>query len=145
MSPPSHVNGPIFLYLFIYIYVTGTAHIVMLYVLLILRAHSPLAKHSTSNYDPAFHTHDTIIILNSRHWSCSGTCAVLGFQTTSDAILSSDVPASADSQTPVRDPRKARLEWPVEAKEQHDAYQERLKFCIPNTQHSTQYALTFSI
>ena len=33
-SPPSHANEPIFLY-------TGDVHTVILYVLLILRAHSP--------------------------------------------------------------------------------------------------------
>ena len=39
-SPPSDLNGR-FSYIFIYLYVTGTPHTVMLYVLLILRAHSP--------------------------------------------------------------------------------------------------------
>ena len=43
-SPPSHVNGPIFLYIYIYIYVTGDVHTVTLYMLLILRTHSPLAN-----------------------------------------------------------------------------------------------------
>ena len=36
VSPPSDLNGQ----LYIYIYVTHTVHTVMLYVLLILRAHS---------------------------------------------------------------------------------------------------------
>ena len=44
VSPPSRVNSPIFLY--IYLYVMGTTHTVMLYVLLILRAHSPLANNA---------------------------------------------------------------------------------------------------
>ena len=46
-SPPSDVNGRFF-DIYIYMFVTGTVHTVMLYVLLILHAHSP-TMHSTSN------------------------------------------------------------------------------------------------
>ena len=41
-ASPSHVNGPNFLY--IYIYVTGDVHTVTLYVLLILDEHSQLVS-----------------------------------------------------------------------------------------------------
>ena len=64
-SSPSRVNSLIFLYTCIYMFVTGDVHIVILYVPLTLRAHSPTRQHCV-----AFHNVQVNRTVRYDCWGC---------------------------------------------------------------------------